>query len=270
MAERKAAPSGEAMELRIGVNVGDVIVEDGDLFGDGVNIAARLEGVASPGGIRVTDRVREDTQGRIDVGFEDAGFRQLKNIDRPIRVHRVMLDAPGPAETAAAVFGVDLSLPDRPSIAVMPFASLSDRRSSRGGSSRRWPHRSTRQSTPRRPASDPATSPRTRSPCGRGRSGSTPGSGTTVRDYPEGIRWATLASAFPVFHHNIAVCYVGLGDLDQARVSIEKARELSPALLEARLNGVLVFRRAEDRHRHTTFLRVAAGLGPPEAADPFR
>jgi len=91
-----------------------------------------------------------------------------------------------------------------------------------------------------------------------------------VRDYHEGIRWATLASAFPVSHHNIAACHVGLGNLAQARASIEKARELSPALLEARLKGISFFRRPEDRQRHTTFLRVAAGLDPPEAADPLR
>ena len=514
-ARRGVQPDG-GMELRIGVNVGDVIVEEGDLFGDGVNIAARLEGIASPGGICVTDRVREDTQGRVDVGFEDAGLKHLKNIERPIRVHRILLDGPG---SEAPHWEVDLTLPDRPSIAVMPFAALSDepgadyftdgitedlitelsrfrslfviakastftykgrtaevRQVARElgvryvveGSIRRsanrvrvtaqlvdglsghhlWAERYDRtvedifavqeeltrsiiaQVAPhidqaeqaragrRRPGNLTAYEIAVRSwskwqqawfrhdvalrnqaieearealridpnsvralnslamcqwqhlfyrtapdleaarrdgleACQRAieldRADHTAhmltgmiyglaegasrwqealeycrraadlnpndslalhalgwietisgdaASGIehlrqvmrnnprdpwisnvhvvyalasfVVRDYREGIRWATLASAFPVSHHNIAVCYVGLGDLELARASIEKARELSPALLEARLRGVSVFRRPEDRERHVTFLRVAAGLEPPEAAGRLR
>jgi adenylate cyclase len=518
VASRVARPA-DGMELRIGVNVGDVIVEDGDLFGEGVNIAARLEGIATPGGICITERVREDTQGRIDVGFEDAGFKQLKNIDRPIRVHRVLLDGPGPSEAAVAGVDIDLSLPDRPSIAVMPLASLSEdsavdyftdgitedlitelsrfhslfviakastftykgrsvdvRQVARElgvryvveGSIRRagnrvrvtaqlldgitgthlWAERYDRtlddifavqeeltrriisqiaphidqaeqaRAARRRPGNLTAYEIAVRSwskwqqawfrhdatlrnqaiaearealridpnsvralnslamcqwqhlfyrttpdlaaaqrealeACTRAMEvdpgdhhaymltgmihGLAPGAtrwqealeycrralhlnpndslalhalgwietisgeaesgiehlrqvmrnnprdqwisnvhivhalaSFVVRDYEEGIRWAKLASAFPVSHHNIAVCYVGLGDLEQARAALEKARELSPALLEARLNGESVFRRAEDRLRHTTFLRVAAGLDPPAAADPLR
>jgi adenylate cyclase len=83
MAERKATIStGKRIEFRIGINVGDVVVEDGDIFGDGVNVAARLEGLAEPGGICVSARVQEDAAGRLDLAFEDLGEQQLKNIAR--------------------------------------------------------------------------------------------------------------------------------------------------------------------------------------------
>src|SRR5215470_10215794 len=90
MAERNApVPQDERIEFRMGLNVGDVVVEDGDIFGDGVNVAARLEGLATPGGICVSARVQEDAAGRVDLGFEDLGEQQLKNIARPVRVYRV-------------------------------------------------------------------------------------------------------------------------------------------------------------------------------------
>ena len=75
----------------MGINVGDVVVEDGDIFGDGVNVAARLEGLAEPGGICVSARVQEDVAGRLDLTFEDIGEQNLKNIARPVRVYRVRL-----------------------------------------------------------------------------------------------------------------------------------------------------------------------------------
>src|SRR5258708_38068512 len=77
------------VELRIGIHVGDIISDDGDIFGDGVNIAARLEALADPGGISVSARVQEDVEGRIDVVFKDTGEQQLKNIARPIRVYNI-------------------------------------------------------------------------------------------------------------------------------------------------------------------------------------
>jgi adenylate cyclase len=84
MAERNAAiPDERRIEFRIGINVGDIIIDDSDIFGDGVNIAARLEGLAKPGGICVSGRVHEDVQGKLNIGFEDAGEQQLKNILRP-------------------------------------------------------------------------------------------------------------------------------------------------------------------------------------------
>ena len=119
MSERNAtAPPDNRIEFRIGVNVGDIVVEDDDIFGDGVNIAARLEGIAEPGGICISARVQEDAAGRLDPGFEDIGEQALKNIARPVRVFRVATGnklVPAPA----------LPLPDKPSIAVLPFANLS-------------------------------------------------------------------------------------------------------------------------------------------------
>jgi len=73
------------MEFRIGINVGDIVVEDGDIFGDGVNVAARLEALAEPGGICVSARVQEDAAGKLDLAFEDIGEQQLKNIARSVR-----------------------------------------------------------------------------------------------------------------------------------------------------------------------------------------
>src|SRR5215813_14113252 len=80
------------IEFRMGINVGDVVVEDGDIFGDGVNVAARLEGLADPGGICVSARVQEDATGKLDLLFEDMGEQSLKNIARSVRVYRVRLD----------------------------------------------------------------------------------------------------------------------------------------------------------------------------------
>jgi len=96
-------------------------VEDGDIFGDGVNIAARLEGLAEPGGICVAARVQEDAAGRLDLAFEDIGEQQLKNIARPMRVYRVVTEAR--PETLRP--GAHHPLPDKPSIAVLPFANMS-------------------------------------------------------------------------------------------------------------------------------------------------
>ena len=118
MVERnRAQPEDKRIEFRVGINVGDVIVDGSDIYGDGVNVAARLEGLAEPGGICVSGRVQEDVQGKVDVTFEDIGDRQLKNIARPVRVYRVRLNV-----TAAKAA---LALPDKPSIAVMPFNNMS-------------------------------------------------------------------------------------------------------------------------------------------------
>jgi len=118
------------IDLRIGVHVGDIVVEkDGDILGDGVNVAARLEGLAPPGGICVSARVKEDVEGRLDVAFADQGEQQLKNIVRPVRVYRVVLNAmedgqnAAPAMAAPAADAADLA--DRPVIAVLPFQNMS-------------------------------------------------------------------------------------------------------------------------------------------------
>jgi len=121
MAERNAAiAADDRIEFRIGVNVGDVVVEEGDIFGDGVNVAARLEALAEPGGICVSARVQEDAAGKLDLAFEDIGEQQLKNIARPVHVYRVH-----PARNSAAMTRPVLALPDKPSIAVLPFANMS-------------------------------------------------------------------------------------------------------------------------------------------------
>src|SRR5205814_6247889 len=128
MAERNAAePADSRVEFRIGINVGDVVVEDGDIFGDGVNVAARLESLADPGGICVSARVQEDSAGRLDLAFDDIGEQSLKNIARSVRVYRVRLATTESTPKSAPVDGaLVLPLPDKPSIAVLPFANMSD------------------------------------------------------------------------------------------------------------------------------------------------
>src|SRR4051812_27686712 len=121
--EREAGRAeDERICLRIGVNLGDVIREtDGDLYGDGVNVAARLEQLAEPGGVVVSGAGHEQLHGKLGCGFEDLGERRLKNIDRPVRVFRVALDGAAPAHGATAA----PPLPDKPSLAVLPFENLS-------------------------------------------------------------------------------------------------------------------------------------------------
>jgi len=135
MAERNAAVAqDQRIEFRVGINSGDVIVEDGDIHGDGVNIAARLEAMAEPGGICVSALVHDQVRGRLDCGFDDLGEQQLKNIARPVRVYRVgpgtgprATRPPAGADAAgsAAVQSPPLPLPDKPSIAVLPFQNMS-------------------------------------------------------------------------------------------------------------------------------------------------
>jgi adenylate cyclase len=114
------------IEFRIGIHQGDIVVEDGDIFGDGVNVAARLEGLAEPGGICVSARVQEDAAGKLDLTFEDPGEQSLKNIARPVRVYRVRLAS---GENTPKVTLTEsrpaLPLPDKPSIAVLPFQNMS-------------------------------------------------------------------------------------------------------------------------------------------------
>jgi adenylate cyclase len=99
MAERNTeVPDEKRIEFRMGINVGDIIIDRGDIFGDGVNVAARLEGLAKPGGICISDDAHRQVRGKFDVTFEDAGERQLKNIARPVRVFRVALDDARPAK----------------------------------------------------------------------------------------------------------------------------------------------------------------------------
>jgi len=112
------------IEFRIGVHQGDIVVEDGDIFGDGVNVSARLEGLAEPGGICVSARVQEDAAGKLDLTFEDLGEQSLKNIARPVRVYRVRF-ASGENTPKVTPTESRPALPDKPSIAVLPFQNMS-------------------------------------------------------------------------------------------------------------------------------------------------
>lgn len=111
-------PQDKRIEFRIGINFGELIIDGDDFWGDGVNIAARLEALAEPGGICVSGRVQEDAHGKLDIVFENAGEQQLKNIARPVRVYHVRLNG---APKAAP----ELALPSKPSIAVLPFDNMS-------------------------------------------------------------------------------------------------------------------------------------------------
>jgi adenylate cyclase len=118
------AASDRGLRFRIGINVGDVVIEDGDILGDGVNIAARLEAVAKPGGVALSGAVREHVVGRIEAGFRDGGRCELKNIDRPIQVW-LWEPAGGAAHPNSAKAELSPPLPDKPSIAVLPFDNMS-------------------------------------------------------------------------------------------------------------------------------------------------
>jgi len=166
MADRNSAvPDHQRIPLRIGINIGDIIVEGDDIYGDGVNIAARLEGLAEPGGICVARNVFNQVKGKVEAGFEDLGAQDVKNIPEPVQVFRVLLDAPDsdhgatavprrslrwplvggvlvalvivtgvilwqrpwePREEPASEANMAFPLPDKPSIAVLPFANMSD------------------------------------------------------------------------------------------------------------------------------------------------
>jgi Adenylate and Guanylate cyclase catalytic domain len=124
LSERNAGiPPEKQIEFRIGINLGDVIAEEHDIFGDGVNVAARLEGLAGPGAICVSRVVRDQVRDKLDYSFEDLGEHQVKNIARPVRVYRVGDDAAPIARPPA--YPAALPLPDKPSIAVLPFANMS-------------------------------------------------------------------------------------------------------------------------------------------------
>jgi class 3 adenylate cyclase/TolB-like protein len=117
-------PEMSRIRFRIGINLGDVIVEEHDIFGDGVNIAARLETLAEPGGICISRVVRDQVRDRLDYAFEDLGEQQVKNIARPVRVYRVR-DHAVPSGHSSPPSPQQLALPEKPSIAVLPFQNMS-------------------------------------------------------------------------------------------------------------------------------------------------
>src|ERR1700746_3399891 len=125
MAERNTdVPPDGRIEFRMGINLGDIIRDRRDIYGDGVNVAARLEALAEPGGICVSRVVRDQVRDKLAFSFEDMGEQQVKNIARPLRVHRVLLGE-NSNRTQTATGGPQqnspLALPDKPSIAVLPF-----------------------------------------------------------------------------------------------------------------------------------------------------
>jgi len=122
MQDHLAEDSGP-FKLRIGLNLGDVIVgQDGDLYGDGINIAVRLEGIADPGGILISEKVYSEVEGKLDVGFVDRGEQQLKNIAKPVRAYAVRA---GASSALTERLSASPPLPDKPSIAVLPFQNMS-------------------------------------------------------------------------------------------------------------------------------------------------
>jgi adenylate cyclase len=129
MAERnKNVPEDRRMQFRLGINLCDVLIEGHDILGDGVNVAARLEGIAEPGGICVSDDVYRHVAGKLTVSFEDMGDQQLKNIARPVHAYRVRSDRKADIArkpNTASAPETSLTLPDKPSIAVLPFDNMS-------------------------------------------------------------------------------------------------------------------------------------------------
>jgi adenylate cyclase len=132
MAERNASvPQANRFEIRIGINFGEVIVEGEDRYGEGVNVAARLQELADPGGICVSGKVSKEVEKKLAFGFESIGEQQLKNISEPIACYRVSLQLSLAARTELVLptsrtpSKAPLALPDRPSIAVLPFQNMS-------------------------------------------------------------------------------------------------------------------------------------------------
>jgi adenylate cyclase len=120
MSDREAdVPEEQRIQYRVGINLGDIVIDGNDILGDGVNVAARLEGIADPGGICVSGSVHEQVQGKLDITFADMGAQQVKNIAKPVRAYQVKLSG-GPSPSSGA-----LTLSDMPSIAVLPFDNLS-------------------------------------------------------------------------------------------------------------------------------------------------
>jgi adenylate cyclase len=125
MPEREVEfPEDRRIKYRIGVNIGDIVIDGDDILGDGVNIAARLESLADPGGICVSRTVVNHVKGKIKLEFEDLGEQQLKNISTPVHVFRIA--SQGSTARSVSNSSVDLTLPDKPSIAVLPLVNMSE------------------------------------------------------------------------------------------------------------------------------------------------
>ena len=118
-------PANVRIEFRIGIHIGDIIFDDDDIFGDGVNIAARLEGIAEPGGVCISDDAKRQIRGKVDIGFDDIGPQTLKNIAEPMRAWRIRVGTPSSPVPANAPLQSPPLLARKPSIAVLPLLNLS-------------------------------------------------------------------------------------------------------------------------------------------------
>jgi adenylate cyclase len=121
-------PQAKRIEFRIGIHVGDIIIDESDIFGDGVNIAVRLEGIAEPGGVSISDDAHRQIRGKIDIGYDDIGPQVLKNIAEPMHVWRARIGATSSSTMRTKLptaTTLPLALPDKPSIAVLPFENMS-------------------------------------------------------------------------------------------------------------------------------------------------
>ena len=124
--QNTSVPQDQRIEFRIGIHVGDIIIDDNDIFGDGVNVAARLEGIAEPGGVCISEDAQRQIRGKVDSALVDMGPQSLKNIAEPIRVWRLQIGArSSSAATKKPAIEAALILPDKPSIAVLPFLNMS-------------------------------------------------------------------------------------------------------------------------------------------------
>src|ERR1700755_1346492 len=130
-------PETKRIEFRIGIHVGDIIIDDNDIFGDGVNIAARLEGIADPGGICISDDAHRQIRGKTEIAYDDMGHQSLKNITEPMRAWRArrargvpppevpVVERPAEPQAPSSSPAPSLALPDKPSIVVLPFQNMS-------------------------------------------------------------------------------------------------------------------------------------------------
>jgi len=127
-AQNADVPQDLRIEFRIGIHVGDIIIDDNDIFGDGVNIAARLEGLSDLGGVCISDDAYRQVRGKVDIAFEDLGLQTLKNIAQPMRAWRMQIGSISGAAAPNQISGASgqlLALPEKPSIAVLPFQNMS-------------------------------------------------------------------------------------------------------------------------------------------------
>ena len=118
----EALPDDRKVQFRIGINLGEVIIDREDIYGDGVNVAARLEGIADPGGICISASVHEQVAGKLELAFEDMGEQEVKNIARPVHAYRVVSNSGGAATPATSYMSASH---EKPSIAILPFDNMS-------------------------------------------------------------------------------------------------------------------------------------------------